>query len=49
MLKTASLRVLLRSWKTFTRIDESMDVMKSITLDEGQQHAFAKAALTLAL
>lgn len=33
--------------ENFTHIDESMDVMKSITLDEGQQNAFAKAALTL--
>ena len=33
--------------ENFTRIDESMDAMKSLTLDEGQQHAFAKAALTL--
>lgn len=33
--------------ESFGRVDESMGVMKSIALDEGQQNAFAKAALTL--
>lgn len=31
----------------FNVIDERLDTMKSLTLDAGQQHAFAKAALTL--
>jgi hypothetical protein len=31
----------------FNVIDERLDTMKSLTLDEGQQNAFAKAALTL--
>lgn len=31
----------------FKHIDESMDAMKSITLDSAQQRAFAKSALTL--
>jgi len=33
--------------ESFDRVDESMEAMKNINLDNGQQQAFAKAAITL--